>query len=175
MIIGTVIKKKVCLLGAFGVGKTSLVRKFAHSVFDERYLSTIGVRIDRKTLAVDDEEILLLIWDVAGEEEFAKIPASYIAGASGCLFVADGTRPETLTTLEGIRQRVIGQLGADLPSVILLNKSDLKTEWHLEEADQAALESGGTPCFLTSAKVGEGVEEAFSQLAEQLLARARGR
>ena len=163
------IKKKICLLGAFGVGKTSLIRRFAHSIFDEKYHSTIGLRLDKKTVNVGDEEVLLMIWDVAGEEEFSKIPQSYYAGASGCLFVADGTRADTLSTLDRIRERVFAQLGSELPSVILLNKADLEAEWQVGEEPFGEIDTAGIPYLRTSAKSGEGVERAFALIAEQVL------
>jgi small GTP-binding protein len=164
-----VIKKKVCLLGAFGVGKTSLVRQFVESIFDERYHSTIGVKVDKKMLTVADEQVLLMLWDIAGEEEFFQIPQSYIQGSSGCLFVADGTRPETLETLRTIRQRIFGQLGEDLPNVILLNKSDLVAEWKIPDEASSDFEKEGTRCLRTSAKLGSEVEEAFELLAQLML------
>ncbi len=66
----TAIQRKVCLLGDYSVGKTSLVRRFVEGQFDDKYLSTIGVRISRRTMVRADKEINLLIWDLAGAQEF---------------------------------------------------------------------------------------------------------
>lgn len=164
------IKKKVCLLGAFGVGKTSLLRQFVDSIFGDIYHSTIGVKVDKTVVRVGAEEVLLLLWDVAGEEEFFQIPPSYVKGAHGCLLVADGTRPETLDTLEAIRRRVVAQLGADLPITILLNKCDLVEDWKIADETCLILEADGSRCLRTSAKTGAGVEEAFADIAAQMLA-----
>ena len=164
-----VIKKRVCLLGAFGVGKTSLVRHFVHSIFDEKYHSTIGVKVDKKVVVVGEEEVTMMLWDIAGEEEFFQIPESYVSGASGCLFVADGTRPETVETLKAIRQRIFGKLGENLPNTILINKSDLAEEWKLTDDTRIALEADGTRCLVTSAKTGACVEEGFAHLAERMV------
>ena len=91
-------KKKICMVGACGVGKTSLVRRFVESIFDESYQTTIGVKIDKKDLELDGREVTLVIWDMAGEDEFAQVRASHLRGASGYLLVADGSRKSTLAT-----------------------------------------------------------------------------
>ncbi len=123
-----ILKKKVCILGAAGVGKTSLVSRYVHSIFEDKYLSTIGVKIEKKSVAWGDTEVVLNLWDVAGEEEFFQIPKSYVTGAAGYLLVIDGTRAETLETGLNIRARV-SELAGDLPWIALLNKSDLADQW----------------------------------------------
>ena len=92
------LQRKVCLLGAFAVGKTSLVARFVHSLFSERYHTTIGVKIDRKTVRVNGRDVNLMIWDLAGEDEFMSLRMSYLRGTDGCLLVIDGTRKDTLAT-----------------------------------------------------------------------------
>ncbi len=164
----TLIKKKICLLGAFSVGKTSLVRKFVHSIFDDDYHSTIGVMIDKKVVRVRDHDVAMVIWDVAGEEEFFQIPDSYVDGAHGFMFVADGTRPNTLETLNSIRERFQSSAG-NLPEVVLLNKKDLEDQWSLDESAEEGFAKDGVLCLRTSAADGRNVEKAFVSLAEQLL------
>ncbi|MGQ9483351.1 MAG: Rab family GTPase, partial [Chloroflexus sp.] len=90
---------KICLLGEFSVGKTSLIRRFVEGVFDERYLSTLGVKINRRTLHIDQTEINLIIWDTAGGEKFDQVVQNYYRGAAGAILVCDVTRPETLSAL----------------------------------------------------------------------------
>jgi len=162
------IKKKICLLGAFSVGKTSLVRKFVHSIFDDQYHSTIGVTIDKKVVRVRDQDVAMVIWDVAGEEEFFQIPDSYVDGAHGFLFVADGTRQDTLETMKSIRERFQNAAG-QLPEVILLNKKDLEDQWSLDPATEEGYAKKDVLCLRTSAADGRNVEKAFVSLAEQLL------
>jgi small GTP-binding protein len=99
----SVVQRKVCMLGATSVGKTSLVRRFVESIFSDKYQSTIGVKIDRKLVQVDDAQVSLLLWDLQGEDEFQRVRLSYLRGASGLIFVADGTRPDTLATTRAIR------------------------------------------------------------------------
>ena len=97
------LSKKVCLLGDFAVGKTSLVRRLVHDMFDDRYISTIGVKVSRKTITIArDQDIIdlsIILWDLAGSEEFNHMRASYLRGASGLFLVADVTRPATLANL----------------------------------------------------------------------------
>lgn len=162
-------KKKICLLGAFGVGKTSLVRQFVHSEFSEAYHSTIGVKVDKKVLQVGDCELTLVIWDVAGEEEFFQVPDSYVQGAHGFLFVVDGTREPSLSTMRSVRHR-FQNLDSPLPEVILLNKADLEDEWALDDDVEPGFEAKGQLCLRTSAADGRNVETAFQKLAEQLVA-----
>ncbi|HYL29829.1 MAG TPA: GTP-binding protein, partial [Gemmatimonadales bacterium] len=97
------IQKKICMVGLFGTGKTSLVQRFVHSRFSERYLTTVGVKIDRKEVEVDGAGITIVLWDLAGRDGHEDITASYLRGAHGILYVADGTRRETCDQLPELR------------------------------------------------------------------------
>jgi small GTP-binding protein len=165
-----VIQKKICMVGVFATGKTSLVRQFVFSMFSEKYHSTIGVKIDRKRVEVEGETVNLVLWDLAGRDGVEDIQASYIRGAAGILYVVDGTRRETFEQIFELREICAGTVGA-VPSVVALNKSDLVSEWKLDDADREALDSAGLDWFVTSAKLGDGVEEAFHRLAAATLAR----
>ncbi len=162
------LQKKICILGAAGAGKTSLTAQFVYSKFSEKYLSTMGVKIDRKKVVVGDTQVNLMIWDIHGEEKFKKITSSYLRGASGLVMVVDGTRPETITIAKEILQRVEQDVG-DLPYVWLLNKADLVDEWSLSERHLNDLKEMNKPIYHTSAKTGEHVEDSFLALAEMLL------
>jgi len=164
------LKKKVCLVGSFGVGKTSLVARFVEGIFSEAYLSTIGVKIDKKTVQTGAGEVGLMLWDMAGEERFDALQTSYLSGASGVICVADGTRKETLErAVEYVAQ--VAELEPGAAAVVLVNKNDLYAEWEVGGQSEIAGLVGGIPYFLTSAKTGEAVEEAFLELSEQMLAR----
>jgi small GTP-binding protein len=160
------IQKKICMVGMFSTGKTSLVRRFVDSIFSERYHSTVGVKIDRRRIRVDQREVNLLLWDMEGRSETGDLRLSYLRGAAGVLFVADGTRPDTYQTLFEMRRTVSGELG-EVPSLVALNKYDLIQDWCLTEADYQRLAAEGIHYFLTSAKTGEGVEQAFQWLATE--------
>jgi small GTP-binding protein len=159
------IQKKICMVGVFGTGKTCLVQQYVHSIFAARYLSTVGVKIDRKDVTAHGKEVRLLLWDLEGRDGNRDVSQSYIRGAHGIIYVADGTRPETIDGMLDIRSIVAKSVG-EIPSVIALNKIDLKNEWKLSASDESALKSHGAHVIRTSAKTGEGVEAAFQYLAD---------
>ena len=162
------LQKKVCVLGSFSVGKTSLIRRYVESIFSDTYLTTVGVKIDKKTLAVGNEPITLLLWDIAGEDDVTAIRMTYVRGAAGYFLVADGTRAETLEVARSIQSRVSAELGP-VPFLLLLNKADLKEQWDLSQQPIETLERAGWSILRTSAKTGEGVEEAFETLAQRMV------
>ena len=166
------VSKKICLLGDFAVGKTSLVRRFVYSIFEDRYLSTIGVKVSRKVIALpkgdDVAELTLMLWDLAGAEEFDGVRASYLRGSSGALLVCDLTRLPTLETL-GNYVAELYSAAPGVPVVIAANKSDLVDEHQVSELVKAASAALHAPYFLTSAKSGANVEEAFRHLGKLIL------
>jgi len=163
------IKKKICMLGSFGVGKTSLVQRFVKSIFSEKYLTTIGVKIDQKTVQLKNQEVNLIIWDIHGEDEFQKIKSSYLMGSSGVFLVIDGTRSNTIDTAEYLLDLVEKSIGKQ-PFIVLVNKCDLKEEWELSNEDMDKLETERSwQIIKTSAKTGEGVEEAFKLLTDKMI------
>ena len=164
----SVVQRKVCMLGATSVGKTSLVRRFVESIFSDKYQATIGVKIDRKLVQVDDAQVSLLLWDLQGEDEFQRVRLSYLRGASGLIFVADGTRPDTLATTRAIRASAEETAG-NVPSLLLLNKADLADAWALDDAFVEANGPSGIPVFRTSAKTGDNVEAAFESLVRRMI------
>ena len=164
------IQKKICMVGSVSVGKTSLVARYVHSLFSEKYLSTVGVKIDKKTLQVDDRDVTLILWDLMGDDAFQRLQMSYLRGAAGYLLVADGSRRATLDEALRIHGEVTKAVGS-IPFVLVLNKSDLAEEWEIEDARLAALRARGWMVRPTSAKTGFGVEEVFVELARAALAK----
>lgn len=162
------IQKKVALLGAPGVGKTSLVRRFVDSLFDDKYLTTVGVKVDKKPVRVGAEDVTLMIWDIAGAEEHFSVPTSYVQGAAAYLLVADGTRPETIDAAATIVQQIERDLGP-LPFIVVINKKDLVDAWRGDTPAIDALTPRSLGVLHSSAKTGEGVDEAFQQLANALV------
>jgi small GTP-binding protein len=163
------IQKKVCMLGATGVGKTSLVSRFVTSVFSEKYLTTVGVKVDKKTLSVDGGDVTLLLWDIYGQDKFQTVRSSYLRGASGYLLVADGTRQLTLDTARQL-QTTAEQVMGRVPFLLVLNKSDLAGEWRVDDKALWRLAESGWSVVKTSAKTGDGVEDAFLKLTKKLVA-----
>ena len=162
------VKKKVCLVGSFAVGKTSLVSRFVQGVFSDKYLTTIGVKIDKRVVSTGAGEVSLMLWDMAGEERFSHLRTSYLRGASGLIYVADGTRADTLEQATEYAERV-AETEPDTPAVMLVNKADLESEWDVGGESEIAAKAGDIPFFTTSAKTGDNVEEAFVTLCERML------
>ncbi len=162
------IQKKICMLGGFAVGKTSLVERYVRSIFSERYQTTIGVKIDKKIVRADDRELKLILWDIHGEDRFQTVQSSYLRGASGIFLVADSSRRNTLEVALQLKTRADEATGG-VPTLLLLNKADLKEAWDLDRDQLDALSQEGLQSIETSAKTGEGVEQAFIQLAHQLM------
>ncbi|MEO1335869.1 MAG: Rab family GTPase [Myxococcota bacterium] len=160
----TVVQKKVCMLGSFAVGKTSLVRRFVSNVYDDKYLTTVGVRIEKRDLHIDDYDVRLLLWDLHGEDRFQFVRPSHLRGAAGYVLVVDGTRPDTVAVAETLRDRARETL-ADVPYVVVLNKADLELSVDPDEV-QSRL---GQTVHITSAKTGDGVKVVFESIARLTL------
>ena len=166
------IQKKICMVGVFGTGKTCLVQQYVRSIFSVKYLSTVGVKIDRKEVQLGDQKVTLMLWDLEGRDSSRDVSASYVRGAHGVIYVADGTRRDTLEQIHELRDMVTGVVG-EIPSVVALNKMDLVDQWQITEADEEAVDARGLQRFTTSAKTGRGVEETFRWLAEATLSNAK--
>ena len=113
------VAKKICLLGSFAVGKTSLVARFVHSMYSDDYHTTVGVKVDKKIVEVGEDKLKLMIWDIAGKDEFFTPPVSYFRGSAGFLLVLDGTRAATVPVAQGLFKQVRESAG-DVPCVLLL-------------------------------------------------------
>ncbi len=168
------IRKKICMLGAFAVGKTSLVARYVEGVFSERYLTTVGVKIDKKEVDLDGTPVGLVLWDLHGEDEFQKVRESYLRGSSGLLLVADGTRRATVEQAVALHEMARRALG-DVPAILLLNKVDLEDDWEVTEDFLRAIADPRRPLIRTSAKTGAGVEEAFLTLTRLIVTPASPR
>jgi len=162
------ISKKLCMLGGYAVGKTSLVRRFVYGVFSDKYLTTIGVKIDKQVVRADDRDVTLVLWDLAGEDGFKKVRLSYLRGASGYLLVVDGTRRTSLDTALEVQKKARETLG-EVPFLLLVNKGDLKDQWTGLDSDIRALEQKGWRVITTSARDGTSVKDAFMLLVRDML------
>ena len=166
--------KKICLLGDAAVGKTSLIRRYVYSSFEDKYITTIGTKVTKKSLVFKHPSqdmkvrISLLIWDILGQKEYSRLHPVYYQGAEGALVVCDATRPSTIKSLEewGVGfQKTVGSV----PLVFLINKVDLvdRDTFDMTEA-QAIADKYNARLYFTSAKTGENVEKAFLDLGNIL-------
>ncbi|MGI9272945.1 MAG: Rab family GTPase [Woeseiaceae bacterium] len=167
----TQLTSKICIVGDFAVGKTSVAERFVNNQFSQKYLTTVGVKIDTKeiehpTLGVNHK---LIIWDVAGSDRFSHREFAYLRGASGYVYVADGTRPQTLGSVQQIRAQIIEQYGT-AASIFLINKFDLVADWSIDDERLQELGAKDDTVFKTSAKTGDAVDKALTRLAEMIVA-----
>ena len=162
------IQKKICMVGAFGVGKTSLVARYVHSIFSEKYQTTVGVKIDKKVVQVRGTEVTLVLWDLAGEDALTTVRPAHLKGSSGYILVVDGMRRQTLDAAMDLQRRVTEAVGT-VPFVCVLNKADLRDGWELLATDLQELAARGWNVVETSAKTGAGVEELFQTLAGAIM------
>lgn len=157
--------KKVILAGSFGVGKTSLFNQFIFNKFDDKYLTTIGVKVNKKVVDINDRQLSILLWDIAGEVSQDKVPVTYFLGASGVIYVFDLSRPSTYKNIKQDIEYLNGILKGGLIKVVG-NKKDLVND------EQISVIKEELPMpfdIATSAKTGENVEELFTELAKSLL------
>lgn len=170
-----VLMKKICMLGDPAVGKTSLIARFVYSIFDDKYLETIGAKVTKKVMALthlptnQNFRLKMMLWDIAGRKTVEHVRSSYHREAEGALLVCDVTRRSTLDNMEKWLHSFFAVTGV-VPVVFIVNKMDLKEEGEFGEPDIAALaQKYSCPYVLTSAKTGENVEEAFRELGRRLI------
>ncbi|BBD69213.1 Ras family small GTPase [Nostoc commune NIES-4072] len=171
------ISKKICLFGDFGVGKTSLIRRFVESQFSDEYLSTVGVKISRKLVSFSKQDLLsvqdlqLIIWDIEGSNKFKTVAKNYFQGSKGAVIVGDVTQAETL---HHIQEHIQTFLAVNPKSyiVVALNKSDMIAAEYLENIRQMYQFTNQTnilDTYITSAKTGNNVNKIFQSLATHLI------
>ncbi len=162
--------KKICLVGPEGVGKTSLIKRFIDNSFDEKYRSTIGVQISQKLIELKPgQSVELIIWDLEGFDISKNYPMSYLLGAATFIFVADVSRPNTISELASIYSRILANTKMDVAPLIAINKIDLisvnERETELNKLKSSTIFSSASSFHLTSAKLGDSVEEIFNSVA----------
>lgn len=159
------------MLGSLAVGKTALVRQFVRSIFSDTYLSSVGVKVSKKTLNIGNEFLNLILWDLEGQDEYNAVNTSYIKGAGGLFFVADGTRGESLSVALTLRNTALDILGPDTPHIVIINKVDIAEQWEITDKVLESLSNSGLTVLKASAKTGFNVETAFTQMAEMMIGR----
>ena len=160
------IQKKICLLGASSVGKTSLVKQFVEGIFSEKYLTTIGVKIDKKIVSLDNTEIQFLLWDIEGNDRYSAFQERYLRGASAYIIVADQTRVSSL--MDGLDIHTLARKASNCPAILAINKNDLQASWHWEDKGLEEYKELFDLHFYTSAKTGANVDKMFTALANLL-------
>ncbi len=163
------IQKKICLIGASAVGKTSLIRRYVDGIFSDKYLTTIGVKIDKKLVSLADSQVQLLIWDIEGTDKFCGFQSRYLNGASAFVIVIDQSRPNSFSDALAIFD--MAQAATSAPCFVVLNKSDLPcllADNHIQQLTELGVER----IFNTSAKSGDNVPLMFDAIADTLVKRS---
>ncbi|MBL8299761.1 MAG: GTP-binding protein [Rhodanobacteraceae bacterium] len=159
--------RKVCMLGDFGVGKTSLVARYVRNTFSDKYLTTVGVKVDSRSVALSDEvNLKLVIWDIAGKAALDSVNKNYLRGASGLILVADGTREPSLRAALDLALQA-REVVASPACVLFVNKLDMVDRWEVAPAVLGEIRRS-LAVFETSALSGDGVEAGFIELARKL-------
>ncbi|MEL7186221.1 MAG: Rab family GTPase [Pseudomonadota bacterium] len=163
----TTLTSKICIVGDFAVGKTSVCERFVKNEFSEKYLTTVGVKIDTKEIHLErrNVDVKMVLWDVAGSDKFGDKEFAYLRGAAGYLYVADGTRSLTLSTAATLKKDIDKRFD-DKPGILLVNKCDLTDAWEVSDELLAIQRKRFVEVFETSAKVGTAVDDALTRLAE---------
>jgi small GTP-binding protein len=159
------ISKKIILTGSFGVGKSSLFNRFIYEQFDDKYLTTIGVKVNKKTVDIEGTALSILLWDIAGEVTQDKVPVSYFLGASGIIYVFDLSRPSTYANIASDIKYLQNLLPNGVVKVVG-NKKDLVTDEQILKIKEEVPMPWN---ILTSAKMGENVEEMFIEIGSELI------
>lgn len=161
------IQKKICMLGASAVGKTSLVKRYVEGIFSDRYLTSIGVKIDKKVVEVDAASVQLMLWDIEGVDRYCGFNAKYLRGTAAAIIVVDQTRPQSL--LDGLEICKMIKAEKDVPIVMVTNKNDLSKADGWDDVLGGDIQTFISAAFQTSAKTGEGVEMMFAAIADLTL------
>lgn len=161
--------KKICLVGAPGVGKTSLAQRFTNGTFSYRFRPQPGLNIERRAVDVDGEPVHLMLWDFQRRDEFSTTPSNFVEAAAAIIYVVDGTRLDSLNRLDRIKRETEKVIGRAVPSLVLFNKSDLSDRWQVSGEMISRVEAGGTITLLTSCKEGSGVDTAFRLIARVVM------
>jgi small GTP-binding protein len=172
------ISKKICFLGDYGVGKTSLIRRFVDRQFSDQYLSTLGVKISRKLVEIsapnslESQQVQLLIWDLEGRTKFHAITPSYLQGATGAVIVADINRQDTIDRIREHAQLVTSANPKGIKIIVALNKADLKEDEKIDDLYEI-FQFQDCPeilvTYMTSAKTGQNVDEIFQKLTHSMM------
>lgn len=163
---------KILLIGNSGVGKSSLLLRFADDTFTDNFMPTIGVDFKIRTLEVDGKTIKLQIWDTAGQERFKTITSSYYKGAHGIIVVYDVTDKESYKNIDTWMNEVEKHASDNVSRILVGNKSDLTDSRQVTTDEGKELADQYNIRFMeTSAKESANVEEAFTLMTKEIKSR----
>jgi len=160
---------KLLLIGDSGVGKSSLLLRFADNTFSDSFIATIGVDFKIRTIDINGSQVKLQIWDTAGQERFRTITSSYYRGAHGIIVVYDITNPDSFQNVRKWLQEINRYASENVQKILVGNKADLVSERKVSYEDAKELADELGVAFLeTSAKNASNVELAFENMAKAI-------
>lgn len=157
--------KKVVLVGHFGVGKSSLVRRFVQNTFSDNYIVTIGVHILKKEIRINELDLTLIIWDIEGKDDIKKVRPSYLLGTSGFIYVIDPTRTQTYEHFND----EIDFLKSNYSKAKVISVSNKTDLINLEEFQESLKQKQIDIDFFASAKSGNEVEKLFHTIGMKMI------
>ncbi|MHA1143383.1 MAG: Rab family GTPase [Candidatus Helarchaeota archaeon] len=171
--MSSLFKFKICVVGDYSVGKTSLINRFVKNTFQSNYMPTLGANLLRKEYEEEDgTKIKLILWDIAGQELFHQARKQFYINAQGVFYVYDVTREESFTSIRNWKTEIVNTIQEDHEEILVANKMDLEPVVSSEEGRKLA-EELGMDFIETSAKTDMNVEKAFHQLAQSLVKQKR--
>ncbi|TFY67400.1 hypothetical protein EVG20_g3955 [Dentipellis fragilis] len=163
---------KLLLIGDSGVGKSCLLLRFCDDAWTPSFITTIGIDFKIRTIELDGKRIKLQIWDTAGQERFRTITTAYYRGAMGILLVYDVTDERSFNNIRTWHANIEQHASEGVNKILIGNKSDwVDKKAVTEEQGRELADELGIRFMETSAKINEGVEEAFFTLARDIKAR----
>ncbi|MBN3320827.1 RAB23 protein, partial [Atractosteus spatula] len=164
---------KVVVVGNGAVGKSSMIQRYCKGIFTKDYKKTIGVDFLERQIRVNDEDVRLMLWDTAGQEEFDAITKAYYRGAQACVLVFSTTDRESFEAISSWREKVEAEVG-DIPTVLVQNKIDLLDDSVIKNEEAEGLAKKLKLRFYrTSVKEDLNVNEVFKYLADKYLQRIK--
>ncbi|SFV62812.1 Mll3243 protein [hydrothermal vent metagenome] len=156
-------------MGNFSVGKTSLIRRYVENSFSDKYLTTIGVKISKKSLTIDGDEMLLLIWDIEGAlDHTRRVNKTYIKGANAAIVVTDVLSENIYDTL-AVHLDDLKSVNGDIPTIIAINKIDIDEGFEIDLSQLKVSYPFIVDILYTSAKNNTNVEEIFHILSREIV------
>ncbi|PAA64349.1 hypothetical protein BOX15_Mlig011637g1 [Macrostomum lignano] len=163
---------KIVMIGDSAVGKTSVLTRFANNNFSQSFIATIGIDFTMRTIELNGKKVKLQVWDTAGQERFRTITTAYYRGAMGIVLVYDVTDAESFDNIRTWISNIDQHASSDVEKLLLANKCDLVDERavSVERGEKFAADNQ-MRFYECSAKTGQGVQEAFTQIARDIKAK----
>ena len=169
-LINSIENRKIVVLGNPGVGKTSIIQRYVHDQFAEKYAATLGFNIYTRYIIIDERQVGLSIWDVGGQEAFKKFAFRYLLEADAAIFVTDVTKIDSIESLTVWNEKISEVINRKIPKIVLFNKIDLEYDMN-EISDKIAqneIRKEFNGIVFASAKTGKNIVDIFTMIAKML-------